>query len=1596
MGIRRIQVRLLGLALLVSLTASCGGGGTVRRAEALLDDGRPTDAVRILESYANRNAGEREAQVVLGRAYLAAKRYEDARSRLSAALDRWPEEEGPVEWHSRVLREIALRSIEAGDADGARSLLGDAIADLDRRRRDGHPAPALLYQWMGNFHLLLFRSHDSEIQDLLSTSFESLELPALRTRLYAYVQAPEQLATQRESAFVQALQRNPAFGGIEAVRREMFAARREFRQTLAMLEQALATDPTQSTTARALATVYMQVNDLENARKMTEALFAIPAEGEDAEAIREDQLQGRFFLADILQRRGETPAALDELRKAIESETLPESRRREILERMCFLQAEHAVQDPDEFPPLRDTVERLLEIQPRNLVARVHQAILAFYVDGSRGSEEERRSAWLRTVTIMNGFPRLSGKQFALARETLARAHRELGNYGVAINVLDRLIDDEPDRTSARALRADTYRLMRYGTEALAECRALLEDVPGDTTVQSILRKVYEEQIHPADTGLDTIPELENQLSRERFDHAARYELVARLADIGRHDAAIEHAELLAEEFPENFVPRQLLATLHFRRGDLRSAFRHFGAVQRLAPELPDGHAGQARCRLREHALRDATDRFERALAIAPEHPELLLGLATCLVRRGDAKRARQYLEGNERLEIRSARELATEDQLLDLACLEQELACEEARSFPAAERDKALDGAIDELRAMTADHPRAARPRVGLVRCLAARGSSFDARELLFPDLEEVGLPRPVSLFEDDAIVLLFEHELGAGRVETALEILERFREGPVTVRGRLRARLAAARLRGGDLPAALALARLALRDLPDEPDAHRVVAAALADRGKTEALRHVNRVIAAVPGDEAAYRLQARMLAGRRSPQLLKAYQRLFKLAPEDLDTAQRIANLLERRGLASAANPQIAQYLGETLYSKKPKPFAERLLGLLLYPNDASEPMRQEILRFRVLSLYTIERLSRELGAFGRSRPTTPRVAEPKRVERDAGDATDPVEDPVARPARSAAPALLDREERRVLAALLLARGAPAEAFWTITRFDRDESSDDDFEEIDRVLLILALCEVGRLEDAAGIHAAARALWPDSPRLIALELALAVLRADFEAARAWIDDHVDAEERDTWRHLLRILEDGPGDPTIGLRLARVPVYREFPVLYADEVREATRLLQVLPASPVPYRLLAMALDRQGDTELAVRTLNESMERTPDHVPTILTAVEILIRDRGERSLAEAVRLLDQRLDFNPGSPRLLAARATLETRLERGLENPKPVLDLYREALAALEVEGRPEDPLAAEILGRMGKILLDSGSHELAEQRLAEAIRLDPGALELRSRRIEALLASKRFDAATSAAGALVEDFPADARAWLLLARAQLAANRLDEARTTVTSVLEMDPLAAEAYELRGRIEELREERRGAALWYERAVALDPGRWEILMRLAEGRLKMIERAEALDSEGLALERRRAFDELRQALATLPRQEVVPRVRALRGLLVLLELEEEWKEIVDLAGAHSKELARDARSLIAYGRALLELGRDEEADRTLLQAVELAPENPRARFFLGEVFLQRRAGGEALLEFQRALALEDDFPQRELAEERVRQLRARRSNR
>ncbi len=284
------------------------------------------------------------------------------------------------------------------------------------------------------------------------------------------------------------------------------------------------------------------------------------------------------------------------------------------------------------------------------------------------------------------------------------------------------------------------------------------------------------------------------------------------------------------------------------------------------------------------------------------------------------------------------------------------------------------------------------------------------------------------------------------------------------------------------------------------------------------------------------------------------------------------------------------------------------------------------------------------------------------------------------------------------------------------------------------------------------------------------------------------------------------------------------------------------------------------------------------------------------------------------------------------------------------LYEEALR--------QDPQNGPVALALAETLLDMGESQAAEDLLVRLVRSLPDRPEPRRALARAYLQNKKTSEALGEARRAQELDPENPESHLVLASALRAAGRPAEGVTEIEEAAKVSPRDARVlHELAMAYASLEDPRTEGA--FERAIAAAPGHLDVRFDFVKylwqvgnfdrGNQEM-ERLLSAAPAGFKLKLRTQY-----AGSLMEQQRFTQAAR---------ELERIWKDG-----------ARDYEVVLFLGASLGQIGRFDEAVMRLREAIAIAPEKLPAHVILGRILLLQQKPEGAVVELERAAALQPD---------------------
>ena len=279
------------------------------------------------------------------------------------------------------------------------------------------------------------------------------------------------------------------------------------------------------------------------------------------------------------------------------------------------------------FSEAAQTFRRLIQLRPDNSVPhyRLGQALAA------RGDNEGAQAAFREALEIDedNQEARLS-----LAQMLIALNQAEEGRVQVA--KLKAALPDHPE-----VLALDSVLLMAEGktVESIVAMERAFSQAPSGALAIRLARMQW-----LGDDRMGAMDGLSAWLSEHPADFNARNALAEYQAVTGDYDAAKDNFERVVASLPEQARPRQRLAWVLWRLGDLDEAAEQAQAALDLRPGDPKVIATLGNILLAKGQVGEAVKLLERASNALPDELALKYHLARGLTEAGDSDRSRQLL----------------------------------------------------------------------------------------------------------------------------------------------------------------------------------------------------------------------------------------------------------------------------------------------------------------------------------------------------------------------------------------------------------------------------------------------------------------------------------------------------------------------------------------------------------------------------------------------------------------------------------------------------------------------------------------------------------------------------------------------------------------------------------------------------------------------------------------------------------------------------------------------------------------------------------------------------------------------------------------
>ena len=387
--------------------------------------------------------------------------------------------------------------------------------------------------------------------------------------------------------------------------------------------------------------------------------------------------------------------------------------------------------------------------------------------------------------------------------------------------------------------------------------------------------------------------------------------------------------------------------------------------------------------------------------------------------------------------------------------------------------------------------------------------------------------------------------------------------------------------------------------------------------------------------------------------------------------------------------------------------------------------------------------------------------------------------------------------------------------------------------------------------------------------------------------------------------------------------------------------------RMAKMFPQVPPVYYQLALARLANNETDKAVGNLNQAVKLNPQFTDAILLLAEIQIRSGNAGPAIVSLEQLTQQ------QPQIVPARLLLADayRTRGSLES---AVQIYRELEKAY-----PKNPQVSLLLGTA---LLQQKKNTEARTKFDQALKLAPDYLPALEQAVNLDLMEKQYAAAQQRVQQQAGQYPKVAALQLLLAKVLIARGDTNQAESALLKAIELQPDSQPAYLMLAQLYTAANQNQKALADLQAALAKNPKDVAALMLMAI----------TYSSEKDYKEARDAYEKL---LAIAPNNGV-----AINNLAYLYA-----EHLGQLDKAY--QLARQARDLSptdsafadTLGWILYQKGQYSSALSLLRESAGKLFAVPEAQFHLGMTYYMMADEANARTAFQRALQLNEDFPQK-----------------
>ncbi len=532
-----------------------------------------------------------------GRNYLETGDYEKAQTAFRQALQLDPRNIG-------VLSESAEVSVKLGDMQRA-SEYYQTIAEVDSEH-------LIARVKLGQFYLLARRIDDAErmAQEALAIDAEDPDVLVLSGSVSAARNDNDDASMKAEAA----LSRRPGYVPAVLLLSSIRAKSGKLEEALDFTRQHVEQDPTDVSLRLMLANLYAKAGAFNQAEQALKAIIALEP----------TLLIHRKRLASFLVGLGQIDAAEGVLRDAVID--LPGDQQAKV-SLLDFLAEKRGpeIAEAELIPMLED--------HPDDLVLKFGLANLYL----ARNLTEKAEQVLSEIVETDS-----SAIQVIKAKNKLARLYAGTGRTRQAADLIESVIQADPNESEARLLRGELAFAENRFADAIRDFRAVLTVWPNNPSVLRLLAAAHKLDQNPV-AAMGAIVEVIQLLPQ---DEGARLELAELLVKTGHIDRAVQHIQALLRLNPESKRGLESLFKIYQAQQQWEQARQTAELLQKNLPDEAVGYylAGLAYSGAGKH--KDAVASFDKALTKQADAIEPLTQLVSNYLQAKQVDQALAKLEG--------------------------------------------------------------------------------------------------------------------------------------------------------------------------------------------------------------------------------------------------------------------------------------------------------------------------------------------------------------------------------------------------------------------------------------------------------------------------------------------------------------------------------------------------------------------------------------------------------------------------------------------------------------------------------------------------------------------------------------------------------------------------------------------------------------------------------------------------------------------------------------------------------------------------------------------------------------------------------------